>query len=660
MDTDRIKISLLGPPDVTFKQSHVIIKRKILRKLLYYLACQKQPVSRAAICDLFWPEDTEEEARKNLREAISRLKSELPLQDVILARYDLIELDSQKISVDYLEFEEVVAVLRRNLDLIGKGRMPETMAADIRHVLTLWRTFEFMDGGNLPESAPFQNWVVQTRENLRYWRQMMLEWMADHCITNGNLSEALFWLSTALLNDRLNVELNYLTLNCLKDLGLRSAALHFCDLLDSLYKEEGKSLLPLELKNLVFNVRKDAKFVSVKKSIQWDLYERKEVEFLAYEDLVQKLTQFIYRGGVFLLRGEPSSGKTRILKEFYDNLEIAPKTIYCRARPEENHIPYQPLVDGFRSIVVEEEWNALDLIYAQALYPLFPELAKIRKDVLPEELNRSLELGRLIPEAIHALYKILIGKKRGLLLVEDAQWCDEYTLRVLSYIVEHELGKINGTAILAARTDIENPHLNYLFLKKTRMKHYEVLTIRPLSESQIKEVCHSTLGYRPDIEIVQWLRSGSGGNIGYLLEIINDLKLSQQNISELAEVNSWPINSFLSSLLDNRIETVDGYTKELLSIMAILDNEIAPKTLNSLSVATLTQINQSLMDLQRKQIISEWSSEQGEDQYYFTHGVFKQRILDKMDINTRKALEIRIEITRKTCQQYVNDKDVYK
>ena len=75
MTTPKLNILLLGPPEILLEGKPVLIKRRLNRALLFYLAAQQYPVTRDEVCGLFWPEEPEESARKNLREALSRLRT---------------------------------------------------------------------------------------------------------------------------------------------------------------------------------------------------------------------------------------------------------------------------------------------------------------------------------------------------------------------------------------------------------------------------------------------------------------------------------------------------------------------------------------------------------------------------------------------------------
>jgi len=75
-----LNIQLLGPPNVFWKQKPLILKRRTTRILLYFLAYQTESklVGRNQVMSHFWPEHSDEIARRNLRDWLSKLKKELP------------------------------------------------------------------------------------------------------------------------------------------------------------------------------------------------------------------------------------------------------------------------------------------------------------------------------------------------------------------------------------------------------------------------------------------------------------------------------------------------------------------------------------------------------------------------------------------------------
>jgi DNA-binding SARP family transcriptional activator len=87
-----VKILLLGPPEIYINGKIASIKRRLNRALLFYLAGQPHPVARSEVCEMFWPTEDEEKGRKNLREALSRLRQEMGIPNLIIAAGDISRL----------------------------------------------------------------------------------------------------------------------------------------------------------------------------------------------------------------------------------------------------------------------------------------------------------------------------------------------------------------------------------------------------------------------------------------------------------------------------------------------------------------------------------------------------------------------------------------
>jgi len=68
------------------------LTRRQSRALLYRLAAAAQPVSRDALCYLFWPNTNEATARRNLTVLLNHLRCELPLPNSVLSVGDAIDL----------------------------------------------------------------------------------------------------------------------------------------------------------------------------------------------------------------------------------------------------------------------------------------------------------------------------------------------------------------------------------------------------------------------------------------------------------------------------------------------------------------------------------------------------------------------------------------
>ena len=617
------------------------IRRRKLRYLLYYLACQDQPVSRDALCDVFWPNQEDREARKNLRESLSILRNELSDEDYILRQGDYVSLDEGKVYCDFLEFERITNFLRKSMDISATGILSDEVYLKIQVALHLWKGAGFMVGIEGIDSEVFQRWVLETHESSEYWRQVMMEWMADHCIAQGNLKEALTWLSQALLSDPHNTELNILSLNCMRDLGSWSEMLHFCDRLESVYQENGVSTLPPVLRDTIGRFRELARNPVKEPPAIWEDPNAHQIHFIGIKTRIAALNNRLYNGGLILLRGEAGSGKSRLIREFYNSLEVIPRLMYYRAKPGDETIPYQALVEAIRKITSEEEWRSLTPIYAKALFPLFPFIDKIRTDIRPEDLSFAVGLNRLIPEAFFALFTLIARRRRCLLVWDDAHWCDADSLHVLSFIHERGGPEEIGMAILTARVEITNVPLEKLLLRYATNRFVDVIDIAPLTPEEVCEIGFLEEGKRPAEEDCAWLAAESGGNAELLIELLNSIKESGRPSEDYVGGRSYPINPGLEQAVKNHLDGLGETDLEVLSVAAALEGDIRPDILEKVGNIAPDRLEKSLQALEKKHLLRPVAVEFGLGGYEFIHGVVQKFMHEKIAPQKRRDVHLK-------------------
>ena len=109
-----LTIRLLGFPILTWNNTCLAISRRLVRALLYRLACDGEPVARAHLQLLFWPDVPESIARRNLSHLLTHLRRSLPNPQILLTTRDEVRLDSSQMSCDVIEFKH--ALLDPKLD----------------------------------------------------------------------------------------------------------------------------------------------------------------------------------------------------------------------------------------------------------------------------------------------------------------------------------------------------------------------------------------------------------------------------------------------------------------------------------------------------------------------------------------------------------------
>ncbi|MPM80835.1 hypothetical protein SDC9_127886 [bioreactor metagenome] len=272
---------------------------------------------------------------------------------------------------------------------------------------------------------------------------------------------------------------------------------------------------------------------------------------------------------------------------------------------------------------------------------MFPEITKIRTDIHPEDIEKSIQLKHLIPEAFYKFIPLIIGDKKGLLLIDDAQWCDTETIQVLSFIFEKRKDKTEGACILVLRNDIENHEITDMFSGKKTFYYFERFILQPFSAEQTEFIYHAITGKNCTKEIREWLHSGSGGNISYLQELISEIELSDSDITQLVVQKQWPIGLQLRNMIDERLRIYSGLHAQILSILAVAQQPVDPASFMRLSMNEVSGLNTVMSDLVTAGLIV-WKEDQaGVLRYDYVHGVIKQIVLENMNPKLRQTIEAR-------------------
>jgi DNA-binding SARP family transcriptional activator/TolB-like protein/Tfp pilus assembly protein PilF len=137
-------------------------------------------LSRDAIVALLWPESEPERARNSLSQAISLLRRELAVDDLLLGTSEL-RVNRDVLACDVIEFEQ-------------------HLAADDLESATRLYTGPFLDGVFLRNTPEFERWVDRERSRLQHIQGDALERLARRATAaQDHVSAVRFWRQRASL-----------------------------------------------------------------------------------------------------------------------------------------------------------------------------------------------------------------------------------------------------------------------------------------------------------------------------------------------------------------------------------------------------------------------------------------------------------------------------
>lgn len=176
-----LELLLLGPLQISSAgkplSGLVSVKAKAL---LAYLAVARHPVPRGALAGLLWSDLPEEDARRNLRVEISKLRRFLDPYLVFTHQEALFKPDSS-CRVDLYEFQAHLEAASERL-----SGSPE----QFRRVIALYRG-DFLSGLHVRGAPLFEEWLVFERERLRQSALELLDRVIEAASGQGDWQSGL-------------------------------------------------------------------------------------------------------------------------------------------------------------------------------------------------------------------------------------------------------------------------------------------------------------------------------------------------------------------------------------------------------------------------------------------------------------------------------------
>jgi WD40 repeat protein/serine/threonine protein kinase/DNA-binding SARP family transcriptional activator len=159
----RLEIRLLGPFEATLdgEAASGFDSDKVRALLAYLVSEADRPHRRQSLAGLLWPDWPEREARTNLRSALANLRR--VIGDAAAApSYLTITRQTLQFNLESDTWADVQEYVAQT----GELSLDADTVADVEHALDLYRG-DFLEGFAVPDSVPFEEWMLLQREHLR-------------------------------------------------------------------------------------------------------------------------------------------------------------------------------------------------------------------------------------------------------------------------------------------------------------------------------------------------------------------------------------------------------------------------------------------------------------------------------------------------------------
>lgn len=651
-DTAQLSILTLGPPLVTMNGKLVKINRREQRAGLYLLACSPEPISRAEICEMFWPRDTEKAARKKLREGLSRLRTDLNDTEIIKSDNDSVALDKSRIYVDLHEYNSIVTPILNSSIMNGNVRLPDWCYSQLRKAISLFRSNLFLEGIRIPDSTGFENWVTYINHTLSFSREKIIQRLIDHCIAIGDIDVAILWLEKAIHADPFNTDLNFLLLDCLKESGRFKEANEYYSYLESLFRSSQYEELPKVLQD--FKGRLQGIQSPPKHYVEeWPGAEPNAVPFVGRDDLIIRLFNAYHRKGIIYVTGESGAGKNRLVQEFYSRLDYKPRLLFCVGKPMVSSSPFAPIIDGLRSLVTPREWSNLPQFVISELAYLFPELNPETTEEIPfpPEMPANAPLQKIFT-ALEFLLIRLTEKKPLLFVIDIAPWCDDATIEFLTFLNEKQFFKHHGLLILIGRKEDRNPVFEIFIDRSILANNLEKINLQPITPEDTAQIISFVFGREVSQELVNKIQTSTGGNPFFLIETLKAINLVNLDTAHFSNIDLYPVPPTIQSMVNEKVRILSDDAKKVLYSAAVLGQRFLPEVLESMVGTQGSEVISALEELQSASILIAESGLKTLSQYEFPHDQIREVVLQALSPARKRNLHL---AAVKAIQEYKGD-----
>ncbi|HQO98437.1 MAG TPA: AAA family ATPase [Anaerolineaceae bacterium] len=627
-----LRILLLGPPAVYLDEEPLIIPRRKIRALLFYLACQSVPVERSHLVDVFWAMEDEAEGRRNLREALTKLRSALPDPSLIITPNDQIGLDFSRIFVDVREFRQLTRITGINPRAVGDPVLPLQVFQRYQQAVGLWRYPQFLAGADLPSTEALDDWLTVTSAQLDSLRRNVLLRLADHQAAVGDLEDALFYVRQSLVADPVNIGLHRRLLEWLLRLERYAEVQSHCDFVSSRLPEEEEGLLQVlaEFRQKVNTRRTPAEKET---NPAWENADEYAVRFVGRQAELDTLQRLYTRGGTALVLGEAGLGKTRLLYELSRCVEPSPRLMMVSCHRGDADVPMQAWIDLLRRHVTREEWLQLDPVWVSLIARILPELYSLQPRLSIPDAAWATDARPLLFEAIHQLIQLVSRGRRLLVVIDNAHDCDEESFSTLDYLLQRYVFQSAGLLVLAARPE-QDAHALTDFLSRAQPgRQIQVINLQPLDMEETTELAAFLLRHVPSPNLVQQYHRATTGNPLFLIETLREFPGEMVNI---------PVSSSLQAVIRDRFHQLTPGAQQTATVAAVIGSRFPMWLLYSVTGLPPEQLLATLEELLKKRLIQADEDHSGSGGYRFVHDQFAEIIYEQINPPHRQLLHLQI------------------
>lgn len=582
-----LSIRFFGSPQIRRGRQELVIQRRKDLALLIYLVVTSQPHRRDTLATLLWQDQSQAEARSNLRKSLSRLKSILG-EDVLLTSQDEVWVNPADLNdVDTVQFSLLIQQVHKHGRSHHGGDNPRCPSCQhaLEEAARIYQA-DFLSGFGISDSSAFEEWQFFQAESLRKNLAEVLEQLALTHLSHEEYQPAIEYARRWLALDRLNEAAHRQLMTLYIRSGQRAAAKRQFEECKRILKEEldaEPEEETLELFNNLEKKRRSATVVTAPFSGKLYHVPVHPAPFIGREKELDEITRFMQEAPYRLLTliGPGGSGKTRLALQSGVTLDQEP------GKPFRDGVWFVPLAPLTRPEAI------LDTIMQSLGISGHGSGSEVRPSFFSEIHGREILLildnfeHLLSAEAVALVTEILSAAPRTRILITSRERLNvegEYVFPVGGLEIPTE------EALRASRDgNVALPPFSALQLfEQCAARLQPGFKLMAENYSAVVDICHSVQGMPLAIELAaSWVEVYSLQEI--LQEIHRSLDFLQSNWRDLpARQRS------LRAVFDSSWSLLDKTTRPAIKALSVFRSSFtreAAQAISGISVKTLLDLH---------------------------------------------------------------------
>ena len=259
-----------------------------------------------------------------------------------------------------------------------------------------------------------------------------------------------------------------------------------------------------------------------------------------------------------LLTGEAGAGKSRLAARFASDVHNMGGIVLWGRATQDAVVPFEPMVEALRTALrtVSPEAAARIARDRGILVLLLPELDHLVPGVRPERPDPSVERYLLF----ETVAELLHGESREhplLIVLDDVQWADAPSLKMIEHVIRHELtSRMMTVMTVRAPADDPTPELDRVAATLARDDLLTRIAVDALGTGEVGTLLE--LHGQEAIGAAE-LRAATGGNAFFLTELIR----------HAAGEPGADLPDSVRDMLGVRLDRLDPVVMQVLNLTAV-------------------------------------------------------------------------------------------